>query len=354
MTFGVLLTSIGSGQIISRWGRYKVFPIAGTALMTIGLFLLSRMDENTGILTRSAYMLVLGLGLGMVMQVLVLVVQNAVEYRNLGAATSAATFFRSMGGSFGVALFGAIFSNRLAENLPRYLPLGAASVGIGSGAVLSDPSQLQQLSTPVREGYVQAFAASMNTVFLAAVPFALAAFVLAWFLKELPLRKAVEKTAGLGESFAMPKEGSSLKEIERLLTVLVSREGRRRIYQRLTSRAGVNLDPPECWLLFRINEYHPTSATDLASNLELPETLLLSHLERLKEAGLLVKGEDSKAQLTITQDGQRIIERLVAARRQSLAELLEGWTPEQHEELARMLGRLARDLLQDESQPAFH
>jgi EmrB/QacA subfamily drug resistance transporter len=353
MTFGVLLTSIGSGQIISRWGRYKVFPIAGTALMTIGLFLLSRMDENTSMLTRSSYMLVLGLGLGMVMQVLVLVVQNAVEYRNLGAATSAATFFRSIGGSFGVAVFGAIFSNQLAENLPRYLPSGAISAGVGAGAVLSDPTQLQQLSVPVREGYVQVFAASMDTVFLAAVPFALVAFVLAWLLPEVPLRKAVEKSAGVGESFAMPKEDSSLKEIERSLTVLVSREDRRRIYERLAARVRADLNPPECWLLFRINEYDPTSATDLASKLELPETLLLSHLERLEEAGFLVKGEGSNAQLTITQNGQKVIERLVAARRQSLAELLQGWSPEQHEELARMLGRVARELLQDDPQPEF-
>jgi DNA-binding MarR family transcriptional regulator len=321
--------------------------------MTMGLFLLSRMNENTGMLTRSAYMLVLGLGLGMVMQVLVLVVQNAVEYRNLGAATSAATFFRSIGGSFGVAVFGAIFSNQLAENLPRYLSSGAVSADIGPGAVLSAPSQLQQLSAPVREGYVQAFAASMDTVFLAAVPFALVAFVLAWFLPELPLSKAVEKTAGLGESFAMPKEDSSLKEIERSLTVLVSREGRRRIYERLAARAGVDLDPPECWLLFRINEYDPTSATDLASKLELPEPLRLSHLERLKEAGFLIEGQDSNAQLIITQNGQQVIERLAAARRQSLAELLGGWSPEQHEELVRMLGRLARELLQDDPQPEF-
>jgi DNA-binding MarR family transcriptional regulator len=151
----------------------------------------------------------------------------------------------------------------------------------------------------------------------------------------------------------MPKEDSSLKEIERSLTVLVSREDRRRIYERLAARVRADLNPPECWLLFRINEYDPTSATDLASKLELPETLLVSHLERLEEAGFLVKGEGSNAQLTITQNGQQVIERLVAARRQSLAELLQGWSPEQHEELARMLGRVARELLQDDPQPEF-
>ena len=352
MTFGVILTSIASGHIISRWGRYKVFPIMGTALMTIGLFLLSRMDENTGILTRSTYILVLGLGLGMVMQVLVLVVQNAVDYRNLGTATSAATFFRSIGGCFGVAVFGAIFNSQLAENLPRYLPSGVISASVGAGAVLSDPSQLQQLSIPVREGYLQAFAASMDTVFFAAVPFALVAFILSGFLPELPLRKTVE-TTGLGESFAMPKEDSSLKEIERSLRVLVSREGQRHIYEQLAARAGVDLGPAECWLLFRIEEYAPDSATSLASRLELSETSLLPHLERLEEAELLVGGEDGYTLLALSPNGQEVIGRLVAARRQALSELLEGWSPEQHEELARMLGRLARELLQDDPQPGL-
>jgi DNA-binding MarR family transcriptional regulator len=175
---------------------------------------------------------------------------------------------------------------------------------------------------------------------------------LAWFLQELPLRKTVE-TTGLGESFAMPKEDSSLKEIERALTVLVNRENRRRIYERLATRAGVDLGPPECWLLFRIGEYAPASAADLASRLELPETALLPHLERLEEAGLLVGDEDGSASLVLSTNGQEAIGRLVAARRQALAELLDGWSPEQHEELARMLGRLARELLQDDPQPGL-
>lgn len=114
---GVLTTSITSGLLITRWGRYKPFPIAGTALMVLGMFLLSRMNEQTSILVASLYMLVLGLGLGLVMQVLVIAVQNAVDYRNLGTATSGATFFRSIGGSFGTAIFGAICSNLLASHL---------------------------------------------------------------------------------------------------------------------------------------------------------------------------------------------------------------------------------------------
>ena len=118
---GLIVCSIGSGQVISRTGRYRVFPIAGTALITIGILLLSRVGVGTSLVVAALYMLVLGIGLGCVMQVLVLIVQNAVPYSELGVATSGATFFRSIGGSFGTAIFGAIFSNVLVGNLVRHL-----------------------------------------------------------------------------------------------------------------------------------------------------------------------------------------------------------------------------------------
>lgn len=355
MTFGLLLTSIGSGQLISRWGRYKIFPILGTAIMSVGLFLLSRMDAETGALTRSAYFLLLGLGLGMVMQVLVLAAQNAVAYRNLGAATSAATFFRSIGGSFGVAIFGAVFASQLAGNLPRYLPAGGA--GAPAPPAQPDPLRLQQLPEAVREGYVAAFAASLDTVFLVAVPFALLGFALAWALKEVPLRKTVE-TSGLGESYAMPKDHSSLNEIERALTVLVSRDSGSRIYERLARRAGVDLAPDESWALLRLGEHGPATPGDLASRLGVPEDRIREPLLRLREAGLVADGGDEtdatgEPGLAVTAAGRRVADKLVAARREGLAELLEGWSPEQHEEVARLLGRLADELVREEPEPVL-
>jgi MFS family permease len=113
MMAGLLITSIGSGQVISRIGRYKPFPIAGTAIMAVGFVLLSRLEVDTSAVVSGAYMLVFGLGLGLVMQVLVLAVQNAVDYRDLGVATSGTTMFRQMGGAIGTAAFGAIFNNQL-------------------------------------------------------------------------------------------------------------------------------------------------------------------------------------------------------------------------------------------------
>ena len=130
MMGGLLIASIGSGQLITRSGRYKVFPIVGTAVMVVGLYLLSLMDADTSVATASVYMFVLGLGLGLVMQVLVLAVQNAVPYSELGVATSGATLFRSIGGSFGASVLGAIFASQLTHNLAQAFP-GQASSGGG-------------------------------------------------------------------------------------------------------------------------------------------------------------------------------------------------------------------------------
>ncbi len=123
---GLLLASIGSGQLVSRWGRYKVFPVVGTFLMVVGLLLMSRISLTTGGWVIGEYMFVFGVGLGLVMQILVVAVQNAVPYEQLGTATSGATFFRSIGGCFGTAVFGAIFSNLLATNVVHALHLKRA------------------------------------------------------------------------------------------------------------------------------------------------------------------------------------------------------------------------------------
>src|SRR5205814_2775212 len=125
MMGGVLVTSILSGNLISKFGRYRPFPIAGTAIMTVGVYLLSRLAVGTSTWVAAVYMLILGLGLGMVMQVLVLAAQNSVGYELLGVATSGSTLFRQVGGSIGVAVFGAIFANKLGGELAARLPRGA-------------------------------------------------------------------------------------------------------------------------------------------------------------------------------------------------------------------------------------
>ena len=148
LILGLLVTSIGSGQIIARWGRYKPFPIAGTAIMVVGFWLLSTMEPDTSAVERSLDMLVLGLGIGLVMQVLVLAVQNDVDYRDLGVATSGATFFRSIGGCFGVAICGAIFSNRLGRRARRILGACRRRAARAASRASWSPSCRPRRSTP--------------------------------------------------------------------------------------------------------------------------------------------------------------------------------------------------------------
>jgi EmrB/QacA subfamily drug resistance transporter len=192
---GMLVTFTVSGRLVSKWGRYKIFPVIGTAVMTLGLFLFSLLTPTTPLAVSSVYMVVLGLGIGCVMQVLVVAVQNAVPQSQLGTATSSSTFFRSIGGSFGVAVFGAIFNNRLAANLPKYLPPAALRAVHGSN-VSASPAQLDALPPAIHHGYVLAFNDSLHVVFLIGAPVALLAFALTWLLKELPLRDRAYLAAG--------------------------------------------------------------------------------------------------------------------------------------------------------------
>ena len=205
---GLMVASISSGRIISRTGRYNVWPVTGMAVATTGMFLLSLMDAGTTRLGSSLCMLVLGLGIGMIMQVLVLAVQNAVPYADLGVATAAATFFRSMGGSFGVAVFGAILNTRMAAELPQLLPAAAlAQVGGRASQLLSSPAQIRLLPPPIMHGIIEALSRSIHSVFVWAVPLLLAGFVLAWFLPEIPLRDTVHAgSPASGDQSSVPAD----------------------------------------------------------------------------------------------------------------------------------------------------
>src|SRR5450755_309572 len=186
---GLLLVSIGSGQIISKTGKYRFFPIAGTALMTLGLFLLHLMGVGSSTFLDAIYMLVLGMGIGGVMQVLVIIVQNGVPHSELGVATSGATFFRSIGGSFGTAIFGAIFSNVLVGNLIRHLGNTRLPTGLSSSSVT--PAILDRLPQAVHHGIAAAYAESIQTVFVIAAPIGAIAFLAAWFIPQVELRRGV-------------------------------------------------------------------------------------------------------------------------------------------------------------------
>ena len=204
MMLGVGPAAMATGIAISKIGKYKPFPIVGTAIAVIGMFLLSRLGVHTSALDRGLYMLVLGLGLGMTMPVLTLSVQNALPFKDIGTGTSSNLFFRNMGQSFGTAIFGAILSNRLASDLKRDLPatLAGQMTSSGGGTSLSR-SALEQASAQAsahaaQTGFhgnlfnivVQDFSASMSVVFETAAGIMVIAFVLSLFLKQVALRQA--------------------------------------------------------------------------------------------------------------------------------------------------------------------
>ena len=187
---GLMAASLTSGRLISKTGHYRKFPIIGTALVTIAFWLFSHIAIDTNRALLSIWMLILGVGIGFVMPVLTLAVQNAVERRNLGTATSSVTFFRSIGSSLGAAIFGTVLANRLAHHLAQNLPGGAgasAAQGLKGSAASLKTLPPEQVHT-----VLQSFASSFHDVFLFGIPFALAAFAVAIFLKESPLKEGHE------------------------------------------------------------------------------------------------------------------------------------------------------------------
>jgi EmrB/QacA subfamily drug resistance transporter len=343
---GLLITSIASGQVITRTGRYKPFPIAGTAVMTLGLYLLSTLDPSSSTASIFLFMFILGLGLGMVMQVLVLAVQNAVEYSDLGVATSGATLFRSIGGSLGTAALGAIFSNRLSSELKRGLPPGAAAKA-GGGAQVS-PKQIAALPSGVRTSYLHAFTNSLNAVFVVASAIAVAAFVFSWFIRQLPLRETVAGT-DLADTFATPRDTDSLAVIAEKLGRLDRREGAREIVRRVALRAGVDLSPAACWLLARLSEAAPARLDGLAERADLPPATLEHAREELLSRRLIITCPGDVSAYQLTDEGHVTLEHLTQIGEQRLADLLEGWHPEDNPDLARLIATLARAFFVDAS-----
>jgi MFS family permease len=336
MMGGLLVTSILSGQLISRFGRYRPFPIAGTAIATIGLFLLSRIGVSSSTGAVAIGMVVLGLGLGMVMQVLVLAVQNAVEYRYLGVATSGSTLFRQIGGSIGVSAFGAIFSSNLSRELSSRLPQG---VHVPTAA---NPAVVHHLPATIKTPYISAFAAALQPVFVTAAAVALFAFLLSWLLRELPLRQTAA-AEGVGESFASPRHDSSERELERILSSLLQREERQRVYEDLIGRSGVHVTPPEGWLLNRIAEHAPTSVRALAETLHVSPERLREPLDGLTRRDYVIT--DDTGRLELTSLGLESREQLIVAGRGELCRLLDGWEPEEDEDMQPVLRRLAGALV---------
>ncbi|MEH6376205.1 MDR family MFS transporter [Streptomyces sp. KLMMK] len=350
MVAGLLIASTASGQIVSRTGRYKVFPIAGTAVMTIGLLLLHQLGPGSGTGEMSAYFFVFGFGLGLVMQVLVLVVQNAVAYRDLGVATSGATFFRSIGASFGVSIFGTIFANKLGPRIADALSGASLPAGVSPGKLQADPRAVSALPPGERAGVLAAYSTSITDVFLYAVPAGLVAFALAWLLREEPLRGSVTAPDNSEVISSNPVERSSHDEVARALSLLGSREGRKKVYEVITERAGLDLRPAASWMLLRMNRYGSVEPSLLAERVDVPLRAVTEAAIQLEVRGLARR---EGLPLVMTDEGRRVAGLLFRAREESLADLLGNWwTPDRPTDLDALVRELTTELCgSDAEQP---
>lgn len=283
MVVGMLITSTGSGTLVGRTGRYKVFPVAGTALMALAFVLMSRMEPSTSALIQSLYLVILGAGIGLSMQVLVLIVQNTSNFEDLGVATSGVTFFRTIGSSFGAAIFGSLFVNFLDR---RIGPALAAS-GAPPDAV-SSPGALHRQPHEVAAPIVAAYADSLTEVFLWAAPVAVVGFVLALFLREVPLRDIHDSTVDLGDAFGMPTSETPDQMLENAIARMLRGETGMRL-RSIAMRPDCQLDVAGLWGVLRINRYTQmygtARLTDMADYHRIPFEVLEPTFSRLAAGG---------------------------------------------------------------------
>lgn len=299
MVAGMLITSIGSGNIVGRTGRYKVFPVVGTATMAVGFLLLAGMDAATPTWQQSVFLFVLGAGIGLCMQVLVLVVQSTASFSDLGVATSGVTFFRTIGSSFGAAIFGSLFATFLAG---RTGPALAASGAPPRAA--ESPQALHELSPEMAAPIVAAYADSLGKVFLYAVPVAIVGFVVALFLRETPLREieAVSAT-DMGEGFGMPSTESAEKILE-VATGRLMRNSPEIRLRTIAGQAGCEPDVALLWALIQIYRqsqvFGSARLTDIAERLRVPREVIEPTFDRLVDRDYALRTGD---RLWLTQPG---------------------------------------------------
>ncbi|MFC9327421.1 DHA2 family efflux MFS transporter permease subunit [Kitasatospora sp. NPDC057015] len=350
MVAGLLGMSMLSGVVVSRTGRYRIFPILGTAVMALGLFLMSTMGPSTGVWLESLYMFVLGLGIGLAMQVLTIAVQNTVPYHELGTATSGVTFFRTLGSSFGTAVFGTLFTNQLGPNLEAAF---AQSPGVPPAAVQS-PQALRELPPEQAAPFITAYADTINYVFQWVVPVALVGFVVAWFLKEVPLRDSARAGASdMGEAFGAPDSADADKQLERALAnVLRKAKGRPEIGRMLLADSGSEVSPDQAWMLgqiyWRTRLQGGATLPAIAAAHHMPEEVVRPAAERTLGAGL---AETADGVLRLTPDGSREVERLAEAWRRWIDRHLDDWDvhdPADRARLDRAVESIATRLYEDD------
>ncbi|MEU1180255.1 MDR family MFS transporter [Streptomyces sp. NPDC005820] len=336
MVAGLLIASIFSGNVVSQTGRYRLFPIVGSLVMALGLYLMSLMGPDTSAWLESVYMCVLGTGIGLCMQVLTIAVQNTVAYADLGTATSGVTFFRTLGSSFGTAVFGTIYTNALTPNLREGVASAAAVAGGTPDAAVvaraaTSPQGVHALPSAVAAPIIEAYADTLRTVFLWTVPVAAVGFVVALFLKQVPLRDSARMgSTDLGEGFASPHDANSQRVLEASVAKIIGGAGldtARRIFEDSDTR----LDVAGAWAVMQV-ELHDrmvghTSLGLVAARRRLPPEVLLPVFDRMVDEGYL------------TRDGSLLS--LTGAGVREAAVITEAWARWLEERVAQDIGHPA-------------
>ncbi|WP_263398833.1 MDR family MFS transporter [Streptomyces venezuelae] len=309
MVIGLLIASIFSGNVVSKTGTYRIFPIVGALVMALGLYLLSLMGSATSTWLESLYMFVLGTGIGLCMQVLTIAVQNTVAYADLGTATSGVTFFRTLGSSFGTAVFGTIYANTLTPNLKDGVAAASRASGgdpVAIGKAAQSPDGLHELPAAAAAPVVKAYADSLHTVFLWTVPVALLGFLVALFLKQVELRDSARMGApDMGEGFAQPSSGDPGHVLERSVAAIIRDVG-------MTTARGIirdadtRLDIAGAWAVMQVSLFTRmvghASLGLIAARRRIPPEVLVPVFDRMVEEGYLTR---TGTYFSHTQAGER-------------------------------------------------
>ncbi|MGW0911062.1 MDR family MFS transporter [Streptomyces sp. NPDC002784] len=332
MVAGLLIASVFSGNVVSKTGRYRIFPIIGSLVMGVGLYLMSLMGPSTGAWLESLYMFVLGTGIGLCMQVLTIAVQNTVEYADLGTATSGVTFFRTLGSSFGTAVFGTIYTNSLTPHLREGVEAASRTGEVDPATVAraaTSPEGVHDLPPAVAAPIVDAYANTLQTVFLWTVPVAALGFLVALFLKQVELRDSARMgSTDMGEGFAQPRGADSQRVLEASVMKIIGSTDLDTARE-LVRASDTRLDVAGAWAVMQVElltrMVGHAGLGLIAARRHVPPEVLLPVFDRMVDEGYL------------TRDGSLLSHTRAGAREAEV--ITRSWAVWLEERVERDLGR---------------
>ena len=350
LVFGLMGTALLSGNAIGKTGRYRVFPIVGSVLMVVGLFLLSRLGVDTNFFIVSVDMLVLGAGIGLIMQVPTIVVQSTADYTDLGVATSGVSFLRSMGSSFGVAMFGTVYASALPGNIAAALAAHPLPPGTDPRAV-QEPALLHALPHEVSAAIIGAYGDTVRSVFLTAAPIGLVALLVALLLPQVPLRDtsraAVTGGNAVGEGFAPPASGDSERTLETLIARIV-RTMKDDPTAEILGRTGLTISMAQGWLIGQIyrhaREDGDATMDEVGKEYKIPPGIFEPTARQLADAGYVTEQD---GRYRFTEAGAEVFATLITAWRGWLLEKLEDWNETDQQQFASAIDSLAGQLISE-------